>query len=81
MTIKEAIILGYSIASAEYEIDACSPLDDGVIEQGVSWMRTFCAGVKEKHSGDCTNECHSCIRCQSEVVFEVADRAMKMIGE
>jgi hypothetical protein len=34
----EYIILGYCISEAEHESDACSPLDEDVIDQGIRWF-------------------------------------------
>lgn len=39
------------------------PVPESLVEHGRRYIR---AGKTEKHSGDCTNECHSCVVCGTE---------------
>lgn len=50
--------------------------DDLGDESWITWMR--CAerwkvALTQEHSGDCTNECHSCLRCQAEDCARIAE--------
>ena len=37
------------------------------------WERHLKPALQEEHSGDCTNQCHSCARCQAEDCIKMAD--------
>ena len=37
------------------------------------WERHLKPALQEEHSGDCTNQCHSCARCQAEDCVKMAD--------
>ena len=37
------------------------------------WERYLKPALQEEHSGDCTNQCHSCARCQAEDCVKMAD--------
>jgi len=76
----EYIILGYCISEAEHESDACSPLDEDVIDQGIRWFAMHLRNKDAEHFGDCTKEPNTCARCFSEMVHEMARKAIDIVG-
>jgi len=68
------------IAVAEYllardEADGNVPVPHGLI----LWARNLLANGKDAvHSGDCTNECHSCVRCTADRALRQADEVLAL---
>ncbi len=52
--------------------------DEEINDIGLDWywknFEEFREGAKGEHSGDCTNECHSCLRCHVEIIYAKADK-------
>jgi len=55
---------------ARDESGQARPLSSRLLEWGLTCVF---AGKNAKHSGDCTNECHSCGRCITDTVLADAD--------
>ena len=45
------------------------------------WKRYWAPALAQEHSGDCTNECHSCARCQAEDVMRLAGIVRKGLDD
>ncbi len=41
------------------------------------WKKHWAPALAEAHSGDCTDECHACARCQAEDVMKMVDIVRK----
>lgn len=47
---------------------------------GLSYGRKIVAeGQSAEHSGDCTKECHTCVRCQADRALADADRIISAV--
>lgn len=62
---------------ARDEAEYHKPIPVGLIEWGATCIR---AGRDAKHSGDCTNECHTCGRCLADSTLAQADQILAALG-
>lgn len=61
---------------AEYHLE--QPIPDSLIVWGRHCIAT---GKDAKHSGDCTNESHSCARCITDLVLAQADQIIAALSD
>lgn len=68
------VILGYYLADSEWDFDLTD--DAEIVKIGLHMWRIILEYADSAHSGDCTNECHSCVRCRADHLRELAQRAI-----
>ena len=79
--LERGIMAGMWIERWMWDLDLTDDEIDQAIEYGIKALLADEAAKNQGHSGDCTNLCHSCLRCAWEFHSESAKKAAKMLVE
>jgi hypothetical protein len=69
---EQAMELAALLCALE-DAECYKPIPESLIEHGRRYIR---AGMTEKHCGDCTNDCHSCVVCGTDGYLLHADQIL-----
>jgi hypothetical protein len=82
MKLEEVAFI-VSLMEMTYSFDICindyETFHDGEFTEKhlKDWNNIYLPSLKKPHSGDCTKECHTCIRCLTETWFKFAKKLLE----